>query len=240
MNKFISTIVFMGLGWTASAQPIIKVGPELGVNFATMSQKIQGDVRETNYQLGFRFGGTVDYQFKDEYSLQAGLILSAKNGSESYFEQSSYTGAGTPISYSDRRSYSVTYLQLPIYALYKTGKEYDDPHFFFGVGPYFGLAVGGRFQQEYSTTLNGVQRPQRYDYSIPIGNKGNLDKIRPFDFGANVTVGYESTFGLIFRAHYGLGFLNLTPEGDRNNRFRNQGGGLSVGFLFHTVRQSWK
>ena len=231
MKKILSIITLMGLGTSAMAQDI-KVGPELGATYNTMYQKLNGAKRETNYQLGFKIGGVVDLPINEMFSLQPGLFLSLNNGTESYYERFYKTGSGLPTSDHDRRNYGITYLQLPVYALFKTGKEFDDPHFFFGIGPSFNYAVGGGFKQEFTSTLNGEDRTARYDYGLPIGNSKTKDKIRPFDISANVTVGYETPFGLFFRAYYGVGLLNIAPAGDSDNKFRAHGGGISVGFLF--------
>lgn len=234
MKKILSIITLIGLGSPAMAQDI-KVGPEIGATYNTMYQKLNGAKRETNYQVGFKIGGVVDLPLNEMFSLQPGLFLSLNNGTESYYERNFKSGAGVPNAQRDRRNYGVTYVQLPVYALFKTGKEYDDPHFFFGIGPSFNYAVGGGFKQEFTNTINGEDRTSRYDYSIPIGNSKTKDKIRPFDISANVTVGYEAPFGLFFRAYYGVGLLNLAPSGDSDNKFRAHGGGLSVGFLFNTT-----
>lgn len=234
MKKILSIITLIGLAFPAMAQDI-KVGPELGATYNTMYQKLNGAKRETNYQVGFKIGGTVDLPLNEMFSLQPGLNLSVNNGTESYYERFYKTGAGVPTSDQDRRNYSVTLIQLPVYAVFKTGKEYDDPHFFAGIGPSFNYAVGGGFKQEFTNTLNGEDRVSRYDYAIPIGNSKTKDRIRPFDISANVTIGYEMPFGLFFRAYYGVGLLNLAPSGDSDNKFRAHGGGISVGFLFNTT-----
>jgi len=231
MKKILSIVAIMGLASTAMAQTI-KVGPELGATYNTMTQKVGGFNKETNYQIGFRVGGVADFNFNESFSIQPGLFLSMNNGTESYIERNYKTGAGVPTREQDRRNYSVTYVQLPIYALYKTGKEFDDPHFFFGIGPSFNYAIGGRFEQEYTNSLNGKPITKRYDYSIPLGNDRTKDKLRPFDIAVNVTAGYETNFGIYFRAHYSIGLLNAAPAGDSDNCFRNSGFGLSIGYLF--------
>lgn len=234
MNKILSIIALSAAGATATAQDI-KVGPEIGANYVTMSHKLNGVSHETNYQVGFKAGGVVDFQCNEFFSLQPGLFLSVNNGTESFHERFYQTGSGMPASEKDRRNYQITYVQLPVYAMYKTGKEYDDPHFFIGIGPSFNYGVGGRFKQEFTSTLNGVDVPKRYDYAIPFGNDRVKDRLRPFDISANVTIGYEMPSGLFFRAFYGLGLLNVAPGGNSDNCFRNSGGGLSVGFLFNTT-----
>ncbi|WP_157976853.1 porin family protein [Taibaiella helva] len=232
MKKILSIVTLLGIGTAAFAQSI-KVGPEAGVTLTTMSQKLKGISGETNYQLGFRIGGTADFQINEYFSIQPGAFLSLNNGTESYFERNYKTDAGTPAGERDRRNYGISYIQVPVYALYKTGKEYDDPHFFVGIGPSFNFAVGGWFKQDFDRVLNGVPTTSRYDHSAYVGNDRKKDQIRFFDLSANATVGYELPFGLYFRAYYGIGLLNVAPGGDSDNCFRNSGGGISVGFFFN-------
>lgn len=239
MKKILSIISFCAIGASATAQiQDLRIGPEVGVNFVTLGQKINGESRETNYQLGFKAGATVDIQFTNNFYLQPAIFLSVNNGSESYYQRNYRTGGGVPYAEKDRRQYQVTQLQVPVYAMYKTDKEFDDPHFFFGIGPSFNLGISGQYSQEYSLGQNGVDRPTRTNTNIRFGNHRTLDHIRRFDLAANATVGYQMPMGLFFRAFYGIGLLNMAPDGDKNNYFRNSGGGLSVGFLFKTFRRN--
>jgi hypothetical protein len=86
MKKILSIFTLLGIGAMTHAQDI-KVGPELGANYVTMSQKLNGDSRETNYQVGFKVGGVADFQFNEYFSVQPGLFLSLNNGTESYYER---------------------------------------------------------------------------------------------------------------------------------------------------------
>jgi hypothetical protein len=241
MKKLSSLIALTTLSAMGFAQYPLKLGPEIGATYNTLNQKINGTKRETNYQFGFRFGGVVDYSFTDNLFLQPGLSLSVNNGTESYGERYYYSGSGLPSSEHDRRIYNITYLQAPVYFLYKTGKEYDDHKFFVGAGPSFNFAVGGRYRQEFTDYLNGKPRIARYDYSLPIGNNSKDDRIRLFDLSANLTAGYEAPFGLFFRLYYGFGLFNVAPGGGSTNVFRNSGGGISIGYLFNTSsKQHWE
>lgn len=239
MKKILSIVAACAFGTLASAQiQDLRIGPEIGGNFLTMTQRINGETRETNYQLGAKVGVVVDMQFSDHFYLQSGVFMATNNGTESYYQRNFRTGGGVPYAEKDRRNYQITQLQIPVYAMYKTGKEFDDPHFFFGIGPSFNIGVSGQFAQEYSLGQNGVDRPTRTNTNVRFGNHKTLDHVRRFDLGANATVGYQMPFGVYFRAYYGLGLLNMAPNGDKDNCFRNSGGGLAVGFMFKTFRRN--
>jgi hypothetical protein len=238
MKKILSIITLLGLGTAAMAQDI-KVGPEIGATYNTMWQTIGDKKYSTNYQLGFKVGAVADFKFNENFSLQPGLFVSINNGTESNNETFYKTESGVPRSITDHRNYDATYLQMPIYALFKIGKEYDDPHFFIGVGPSFNMGIGGTFKQEYSDFQNGVGIPTRYDNSMPYGNSRTQDQMRRFDVSANATLGYELPIGVYIRASYGIGLLNLAPGGsDYGNSLRNSGFGLSVGWFFNAKESS--
>jgi hypothetical protein len=233
MRKIFYTLALLGMGSAAVAQGL-KIGPEVGVGMATMYQTIDGDKYDHNYKLNFRAGVALDLRISTSFYLQSGLFISGKNGTETKFQRTYKIGSGLPGIYKDKRDYEVTYLNVPVYFLYKTGKEFDDPHLFFGIGPSFNYAIGGRYNQEFTNGVNGVDRPTFKNHSIDLGNEFKKDNLRAFDIGANVTVGYQTVMGLYFRGYWGIGLLNLTPSGDKDNQIRNFGGGISVGYLFNT------
>jgi hypothetical protein len=230
MSKILSTLVFLGISATAFAQPVLKIGGEVGGTFGTMSQKFYGETRETQFQAGFKIGAVLDIGFNDHFSLQPGLFLTTNGGSESNHDKYFSTGAGLPTSDHDNRRYHVTWLQLPVYALYKTGDEYSD-RFFAGFGPYIGMAIGGKFEQEYTNTLNGQDITKRPNSNLRIGYEPK-DQMGRYDLGLQATAGYETLFGLYFRVFYGYGLLNVAPNPDSENAFHNSVGGITIGFLF--------
>ncbi|MFT4060952.1 MAG: porin family protein [Edaphocola sp.] len=239
MKQIISTLSLCGLVLSATAQDI-KIGPEVGGTVNTMWQKIGGYTRDTKYQLGFKTGGIVDFGITEHFSVQPGLFASFNHGTESNYQRSYKEGSGTPASETDKRNYAITYLQLPVYAVYKTGKEFDDPHIWFGIGPSFNYGIGGRFKQDYVKYLNGVGSSSPKDEAISYGDNQYRDQVRPLDVWANATIAYELPVGLYIRGWYGIGLLNVAPGADANNSLRNSGGGISVGFLFNaTHRHSW-
>lgn len=234
MKKFTISLLAISISVLAQAQMTIKVGPELSGQFMTMTQKINGQKRDALYQPGAKIGAVVDLGITEHFFLQPGLALAFNHGSESTYTRNYSTGAGLPTSERDNRVYHVNYLQLPVLALYKSGEEVDS-RFTLGGGPYLGVALGGRFEQRYTNTLNGVDITKRYDYSIPVGYE-RKDKIGTLDLGVQATAGYEMPFGLYFRIWYSVGLLNSAPNPDADNQFHHMGGGLSVGFLLNTDR----
>jgi hypothetical protein len=239
MKRILCFIAALGMGAQAvNAQ--VKLGPEAGVTYNTMLQKINGVDYDTKYQFGVRMGAVVDIPLSPALYLQPGVAFSAYNGGKSTYTRYYASGEGIPTRVYDQREYQVSYINIPVYFMYKTGRNFDDNHFFVGLGPFMNIAIAGRFDQIYTTTLNGLDRPVYYDRALNIGDFKQQDDHRRIDVGVNVMLGYEFSNGLFFRGYYGTGLLNMAPGADMDNRFRHMGGGLTVGFLIPTQpRQTW-
>lgn len=239
MKQILCFIAALGIGAQAATAQI-KIGPEVGATYNTMLQKINGNTYDTKYQFGVRMGAVVDIPLNSFFYIQPGLNFSAYNGATSTFSNYYASGDGIPTRVYDQREYQVSYVQAPVYFMFKTGREFDDNHFFAGIGAFLNVAVAGRFDQTYTTTLNGLDRPVYYDRAINLGDFKQQDDHRTIDVGVNLMMGYEFKNGLFFRGYYGTGLLNMAPGADANNNFRHMGGGISVGFLLSTEpRQTW-
>src|SRR5690606_14189856 len=95
----------------------------------------------------------------------------------------------------------------------------------------------GQFKQEYNDEVNGRAAIQEYSYSMPYGNNMRFDKARPFDLWGNAFIAYHTSFNMYFKAQYGIGLLNLAPQGDKNNCMRNTNFGITVGYNIVVKKQ---
>ena len=235
MKKIFTTIIGFALSTAAMAQ--VKFGVEGGATYNMMSQRIHSIDRTTEGQYGYRFGVNTDIALASNLSLQTGVFFNGNVGSSSSYTNQFSTGGGIPTKVVDNRQYKVNQILIPVYLTARTGEDqYNDPKFIFGIGPYLGINVGGRFLQNYSNVINGDERIQDHNRHIEVGTDFFSD-IAPIDFGGSVMVGYELPIGLYFKAHFGMGFLDLYPNNIGANKFNNMGGGISVGFnIFNTNR----
>ncbi len=239
MKKFSIIAIATVLASQVSAQEI-SISPELGLTYNGISQKINAESRNATYQFGARVGAMVDFQFGNYFSINPGLLFNINNGGQTYGEGFYYTGSNIPASFHDERTYRFHYLSLPLFFVLKTKNDYNDPHAFFGIGPSANFAIAGQYKQEYRDVVNGRTSVQNNSYSMPYGNNVRFDRARPFDLWANAFVGYQTSFGLYFKAQYGMGLLNLAPQGDANNYIRNSNFGVSVGYKIVARKQySW-
>lgn len=241
MKKLITFTSLFLLTASLSAQEI-GISPEMGITVNDMSQKLKGIHRETYSQAGFRLGVGTHFHFSENFLMNTGLFLSFNNGAQTRGSSSYYSGAGIPTSESDKRFYHYSYLQIPIFFTYKTKNEYNDPYFFFGVGPTLSMLVGGKYVQEYYYTMNGkdklTERNEPLAWKSNVGDDLRTDRLRGFDVGASAMVGYQTTFGFNIKLHYTHGLLNIAPEGNANNEMRNSSMGVTFGFLLKSYKEN--
>lgn len=237
MKKLFTALALSSIGFATAQAQEISINPELSLTYNGLWQGIDAEARTINYQFGTRVGALVDFQFGDHFSVSPGLMFNYNSGANTYGERYFYTGSNIPASSHDDRTYKMHYLSLPVFAIYKTKNEYNDPHAFFGIGPSFNFAIAGKFEQEYKEVVNGRSSVQNYSYNMPYGDNLRFDRARPFDIWANAFAGFQTSFGMYFKAQYGIGLLNIAPQGDANNYLRNSSFAFTVGYNIVVKKQ---
>lgn len=233
MNRIILLLAMLISPLFLKAQ-FVKVGPEIGATYQSMTQKIYGNKYTTDYQMGMQVGAVVDIELHTNFYLQTGLHYKSHVGGLGSFDDHFSTAAGLPTSTHDKRTYALNTLHLPLYAVYKTGEEFDDSKFFVGFGPYLDFHMNGNFKREYTHALNGVGITKKSDDMMKFGT-GHQNDYKRVNFGFELMTGYEFSFGLYIKGFYGAGILNMNPVGNYSNKFMNHGGGLTLGFLIPTT-----
>lgn len=241
MKKLLLSIaIIFTAGASAMAQSSVRIAPELGVTAVTMLQKVNDYTYDSRYQAGFRIGGVAEIPVGNKFYFQPGLGLMFNNGTHSTFNYNYSTEAGIPGSYHDDRYYHIISLNAPLYFVYKTGRYFDDPHFFVGLGVFLNANVGGRFVQDYNTVLNGNDRIAHYDRAAYIGYTYTKDDITVWDLGPTATIGFELPIGVYVRGYYNIGLLNQAPGNKDGDMWHNMGGGISIGYMIDLKpRQTW-
>lgn len=241
MKKIIYSLSLLTLFGTSAKAQELSINPEVGLTYNGLMQTINGEKRDMSYQFGMRIGAMLDYQFNDHFSLNPGVIFSINSGGNTYGEKYFYSGSNIPSSYHDDRTYHMHYVQVPVYLMFKTNNEYNDGHGIFGIGPTANIAFAGQYEQEYKDVMNGRVSVQNRSYSMPYGDNIRNDRARRFDLWGSVFAGYQTNFGLYFKAQYSIGLLNIAPSGDANNVMRNSSFGLTLGYKFKLRSQnSWE
>ena len=184
-------------------------------------------------KMGFRVGVMADIPITDQLSIRPQLLYSTKGyklDPREFISALSGTFGGPPITASSLpdslvQSVRISYLELPIQAMY--GFDAGPGRAVIGAGPYIAYALNG--------AVNGQ--------STPFGSGA-----KRFDYGANLSLGYELPGGLTFSAYYSRGFANQASADDGNTppdpnsppnptasgTATNRAFGLTLGYFFGT------
>lgn len=200
-------------GTTANAQG--GIAPEIGLNLANMHYKINDVKLDDGIKLGVRAGVNFNIPITpDRLVLQPGLFYSIQ-GMKS--DENGY-----------KDNITLHYAQIPVNLIY----SFNDPsegRFFIGVGPYLGIAFSGK--NKYSGGgSDGTEK-------LKFGSDSTQDLGR-FDYGAQVTAGYQLRSGIFFRGTYQHGIGNLVPSEYPSNidaSIRNTCIVVSIGYLIGTT-----
>jgi len=138
----------------------IKGGPDiLWVNY-----NYNGEPRNSNPQMGFHLGMTLEIQFTSSFAFGTGAIFSEKGFQEDYL-----------IPNEDKTTFF--YMDIPVLLVYKV--QTGTNNLYFHVGPYLGLGLftnltGASFEME-----NGFgdepEQYHKYDLGIDLGGGVSFD-----------------------------------------------------------------
>lgn len=194
--------IFLTVAFT-DMQAQIKAGYIFGLNLSTMTLKTQGISSHPDTPVGIHFGGFFEIPIKDNFTLQPGLLFSAK-------------GSNYKID-SVEFSLSPIYLEVPVIAVYSFRIDVVKISLF--AGPYFACGVGG-YKIESGSELK----------NISYGSGENND-LKPFDIGLNFGAGVNIK-GLLISAQYGMGLANVSPVATIDSEMKNRVIGISISSLF--------
>ena len=194
--------IFLTVAFT-DMQAQIKAGYIFGLNLSTMTLKTQGISSHPDTPIGIHFGGFFEIPIKDNFTLQPGLLVSAK-------------GSNYKID-SVEFSLSPIYLEVPVIAVYSF--RIDAVKISLFAGPYFACGVGG-YKIESGSELK----------NISYGSGENND-LKPFDIGLNFGAGVNIK-GLLISAQYGMGLANVSPVATIDSEMKNRVIGISISSLF--------
>lgn len=210
----------------ASAQ--LKLGIQAGLNFSNLSAVKTNQALRSSFRVGYHAGLQVDAEVMRRFYVQTGLLFITKG----------YT-RGDVVNI-EAEAY---YIELPVHFVYKS--QLGEGKLLLGAGPYLGYGLGGKWRlPSYNEgrfnlpAMNGNlefanDAGSNNYYSVYPGSTFTYGK--PFDFGADILVGYEFFKKLSFRLNGQIGLANIAPkvEGSATaDKLRNFGFGFSIGYLF--------
>jgi hypothetical protein len=228
MNKFVFALFPVSV-LTIKVSAQISFAPEVGLNVATMSMKVN-DLASgsftygTEWKAGLAVGGVADIGITGNIYFQPGL----------FYEM---TGVKLPAGYQlySNGEWDINTLTIPLNFEYKTGEKGGN-RFFIGTGPYIGynFSAGQNYNAggTYNYYTNSTSYNPAYSGSLKIGNSAGIDFIKPLDLGWGINTGYQLAIGLYLRVHYQMGFTNLDPYSDKYDVYKSSAYGVTLGYLF--------
>ncbi|QEC40426.1 porin family protein [Pseudobacter ginsenosidimutans] len=211
-RKFLALSAVLALmAGAATAQNKTTFGVRAGVNFTNLNGEIGGNDLDLKMKAGFHVGVNAEIPLADEFFIQPGVLFSTK---------------GAKADEGDGKI-NISYAEVPVNFLYKP--EVGTGRLLLGVGPYLGIAVGGKFKGDGDDMdiefTNDVENENEYLYSM-----------KRLDFGGNLLFGYEFTNKFSVQLNAQLGMANLSPkfQGEKldDTKMKNTSFGVSVGYRF--------
>lgn len=220
MLVLIATLLFLGSNAYAQDQKT-SFGVRGGVNFQNITGKdFNGDDLDFGLITGFHLGVSANIPFAPAFYFQPGLLYTTKGGKT----ESDFLGIASSLAYN------LSYLEVPLNFLYRPAL--GNGHLILGFGPYIGYGISGRSRY----TISSVSTERDIDFTSEYEGLYDSDKIRPFDFGANLFFGYEFAIGVVVQINTQLGLTEINPNNttlsNDQSSFKNTGFGLSVGYQF--------
>jgi len=213
MKKIFLTLVLCSFAGAMFAQGI-KFGVTAGLNASSLNVKDAAAAGlDVGYKPGFQAGVVMDWGITPNFSVIPELNFSQKGAKMSM----------TVDVIKADVTLTLNYLTLPINAAYKFDLGMDQKLMVFA-GPYlgYGLSTSTKIKSG-GVTIDG----ETFGMNPKFGS--NVDDIKPFDFGANIGVGYQYT-NIFFKVQYNLGLVNMDREVGASEKNSNLA--VTVGYMF--------
>lgn len=189
------------IGSAAFAQttvPPVKWGLKAGVSLPRYHyQNNNGDDHETGSTTNFHITGYADVPVSTYFSVQPGISLQGKGGKFWDTNDLEY-------------KHNTMWIEVPINFVGKVPLGTTGAKLFLGAGPYVAFGIHG--ETELENTNNGDSMTNDFSF----GN-GSDDALKGTDAGVNFLGGFEFSNGINIGAGYGLGLVDLRPNGEGGN-----------------------
>jgi hypothetical protein len=224
---FLMAVAATAIG-SADAQLFYAQG---GVNLANITKNNAGETSDNNMLTTFNAGLLGRFGISKIFDLETGLLFTGRGSkAETYF-------SGDMDNNYIKSTFNPYYIELPLNAVIKFPFDAKGENsFFVNAGPYVAMGIAGKAKREtkfIGITSNSTTTIQfnNDDPSTSEQEDAAYDKLKRFDFGANVGAGVDLG-SVILKANYGLGFSKINSTETNNsdndkNKYRTLS--LSVG-----------
>jgi hypothetical protein len=150
----------------------IKSGYTIGLNLSTMTMKTSGISLEPETLTGVHFGEVFEISLNGNFTLQPGLIFSAK-GSIYKIDTAEF-------------SLSPIYVEIPVIAVYSFGSDAIKISLF--AGPYFACGIGGKMESGENISFGSGENNDLKPFDVGL-NFGAGINIKGFQISAQYGLG---------------------------------------------------
>lgn len=187
-----------------------------GANLANITSNNEGETSDNNMLTTFNAGLLGRFGISKVFDLETGLLFTGRGSkTETYFS------GNTDDNYI-KSTFNPYYLELPLNAVIKFPFDTKGTNsFFVHAGPYAAMGIAGKSKIESkfigltSTTTKTIQF-NNDDPSTSEQEDATYDKLKRFDFGANIGAGVDLG-SVILKANYGLGFTKINSTETNNS-----------------------
>ena len=232
MKLKIATLVFVYIAITHEMPAQVQWGVKAGGNLSAMLLKDESGYTKVKLRPGFHLGGTADLALSDKFFLQPALLFTSKGFTIDK------EGGAQYLYGVDKIKFTSYHIELPVNFIFKP--QVGKGRMLLGAGPYIAYGLGGRWKAE----ANGMSVTGKLkflnDFSSSDsswgGNNRTIPYTKPFDFGANILIGYEFSKSLYIHLNGQLGLLDIDMSydglSDETSSLKTVQGGLSIGYRF--------
>lgn len=220
--------VFYFIFFPVNAQT--KVGVRAGVNLSNVGLVDENNEKQDTEAIPrFQIGLTIDIPLISYIFLQPSVLYSGKG-----FKQDGGWLAGSENEFKAKASY----IEVPVNLLYKP--KFGTGSIIVGAGPYIGYGTGGKWEADGQILVGDIVLSENsgdviFKNDVSDGEFGNYLYGKPWDYGANIIIGYEFLESLSVQLNAQFGIANLKPKVDGtapNGNIRNKGYGIALGYSF--------
>ncbi len=182
-----------------------------GLNLANISSGTNGSTQKNNFLPTFNAGIMTRFGLSKVVDLETGLLFTGKGAkAETFFTNDDFV----------KSKFNPLYIELPLNIVVSIPFG-DHTGLFVNAGPYAAVGVAGKSKTE--TRLVGVNSSTSSNIKFSNDNPftseqddAGYNKIKRFDFGANVGAGIQLS-AILFKVNYGFGFAKINSTQGNNN-----------------------
>lgn len=194
---------------TTGAFAQVSFGVKAGLNLSKLTSEYEGESETSDNRISAAFGGFMNYQLSDKFSIQPELLISMEGG-KNEISESGQTG-----SYSSENTTKITFLNIPVML-----KANIANGLFLEAGPQLGFKMSAKTEYETTTSTTGTKSGEE-----------DIEDMKSMNLGLGLGAGYEMENGLGFGLRYNLGLSNLYDgEGDDTYKINTLNIGVSYKF----------